>query len=65
MIKHPNEFYSLEPDQDWMRPEQDTPIKGLTLAGDYTKTSNFATMESAVESGELAAKIVCEELEDF
>lgn len=65
VIKHPNEFYSLETDQDWMRPEQDTPIKGLTLAGDYTKTSNFATMESAVESGELAAKIVCEELEDF
>lgn len=62
VVKHPDEFYSLEPGHDWMRPEQDTPIKGFTLAGDYTKTSNFATMESAVESGEIAAKIVDEEL---
>ncbi|MEK1830445.1 FAD-dependent oxidoreductase [Priestia megaterium] len=30
-----------------MRPSQETPIKGLILAGDYTEQPYFATMEGA------------------
>lgn len=56
-INHDHDFYSLEPGNDWMRPEQKTPIPGLVLAGDYTRQPYFATMEGAVISGQKAAKI--------
>ncbi|GEL78184.1 hydroxysqualene dehydroxylase [Tenuibacillus multivorans] len=64
VVFHPDNFYTLEPGYDWMRPEQDTPIKGLALAGDYTKHSHFPTMEGAVMSGKTAAKIIEGELND-
>lgn len=51
-----NDFYSLDAGSQRLRPGQRTGIPGLTLAGDYTKTRSFATMEGAVLSGELAAK---------
>jgi zeta-carotene desaturase len=37
---------------------QETPIKGMFLAGDWTKTGWPATMEGAVRSGYLAAEAV-------
>jgi len=40
-----------------MRPRQRTGIDGLVLAGDYTRTPSFATMEGAVISGKKAAKV--------
>lgn len=52
-------FYSLAPGSQKLRPPQRTGIAGLTLAGDYTKTASFATMEGAVLSGKKAAKAVC------
>ena len=52
-----NEFYSLSPGSEKLRPNQQTNIKGLILAGDYTKTSSLCTMESAVISGKEAAKL--------
>lgn len=57
-VSEENEFYSLDCNSQKLRPKQKTGIKGLTLAGDYTLTSSFATMESAVISGKKAAKCV-------
>lgn len=58
VVNHPTDFYALEPHQDRLRPEQATPVGGLTLAGDYTRQKFLATMEGAVVSGRLAAENV-------
>ncbi len=56
-----DDFYSLARNNDRLRPRQRTPIPGLTLAGDYTKQKYLATMEGAVQSGELAARAILKE----
>lgn len=56
-VSENNDFYSLGKGSQSLRPTQYTGIKGLILAGDYTLTPSFATMEGAVISGEKAAKI--------
>jgi 15-cis-phytoene desaturase len=48
----------MRPGTEPMRPEQQTPVPGLYLAGDYTKQPFTATMEGAVISGRLAAEAV-------
>ncbi|HET8671239.1 MAG TPA: FAD-dependent oxidoreductase, partial [Candidatus Saccharimonadales bacterium] len=53
-----HDFYSLEPNHEYLRPSQRTPIPGLTLAGDYTKQPYLATMEGATVSGKIASSIV-------
>ena len=58
VVKLPADFYSLSPGTDALRPPQQTPVPGLTLAGDYTRQQYLATMEGAVVSGRLAAQIV-------
>jgi 15-cis-phytoene desaturase len=58
VVSRLDDFYSLAPGHDRLRPEQATPIPGLTLAGDYTRQPYLATMEGAVVSGELAAHAV-------
>jgi 15-cis-phytoene desaturase len=58
VVKLPADFYSLSPGTDALRPPQETPIPGLTLAGDYTRQEYLATMEGAVVSGKLAAQVV-------
>jgi 15-cis-phytoene desaturase len=58
VIKLPADFYSLAPGNDGLRPPQETPIAGLTLAGDYTRQKYLATMEGAVVSGQRAARAV-------
>lgn len=58
VVSHPQDFHSLEPNNDHLRPEQQTAIVGLVLAGDYTRQPFFATMEGAVLSGIKAANIV-------
>lgn len=58
IVTHPDEFHTLSPGHNWMRPSQRTPVDGLTLAGDYTMQPYFSTMEGAVVSGQLAAKTV-------
>lgn len=55
-ITWPQDFYSYECGTDALRPPQKTPIKGLTLAGDYTRQKYMSTMEGAVVSGQLAAE---------
>lgn len=44
------------------RLSQRTPLPGLYLAGDWTDTGWPSTMESAVRSGNLAAKYIDEDL---
>jgi 15-cis-phytoene desaturase len=58
VVTRPDDFYSLAPGKDHLRPGQVTPIPGLTLAGDYTRQPLLGTMEGAVISGQLAARAV-------
>lgn len=58
VVKLPYDFYSLAPGNHHLRPDQATPIPGLTLAGDYTRQPLLGTMEGAVISGERAARLV-------
>jgi 15-cis-phytoene desaturase len=58
VVKLPADFYSLAPGNDALRPPQETPVRGLTLAGDYTRQKYLATMEGAVVSGRRAARAV-------
>lgn len=51
IVRHNNKFYHFSPNIDKKRPKQQTPIKGLILAGDYTQQKLFSTMEGAVISG--------------
>lgn len=62
MVNHADDFYSLAPGNDPLRPPQATPVRGLSLAGDYTQQPFVATMEGAVISGQLAAKAADEDL---
>lgn len=51
IVRHKNKFYKFSPNIDKKRPTTKTPIKGLILAGDYTKQKLYSTMEGAVISG--------------
>lgn len=51
-----------EPGVDALRPDQRSPIPGLYVAGEWTKTGWPSTMESAARSGYLAAERVLEDL---
>ena len=56
VVRHPSEFYLLEPGSEPLRPAQRTSIPGLALAGDYTRQPLICSMEGAVVSGRLAAE---------
>ncbi len=57
VVAHPHDFHSLEPGHLGLRPDQETPVPGLGLAGDYTKQRFMASMEGAVVSGRRAAEL--------
>jgi squalene-associated FAD-dependent desaturase len=54
--------FSPVPGVDALRPEQQSPISNLQLAGDWTRTGWPATMEGAVRSGYLAAANILKRL---
>ena len=56
VIKEVNATFSPEPGVDRWRPGQDSGVKGLFFAGDWTQTGWPATMEGAVRSGYLATE---------
>jgi zeta-carotene desaturase len=56
VIKEATATFSPEPGVDRWRPQQQTTIPRLFLAGDWTATGWPATMEGAVRSGYLAAE---------
>jgi zeta-carotene desaturase len=58
VIKEAEATFSPEPGVDRWRPQQESTIRGLFLAGDWTATGWPATMEGAVRSGYLAAEAV-------
>jgi len=58
VIKETAATFSPEPGVDRWRPKQETSIRKLFLAGDWTATGWPATMEGAVRSGYLAAEAV-------
>jgi zeta-carotene desaturase len=58
VIKEAEATFSPQPGVDHWRPQQQTSIRCLFLAGDWTATGWPATMESAVRSGYLAAEAV-------
>jgi len=58
VIKETAATFSPQPGVDRWRPTQQTAVKGMFLAGDWTSTGWPATMEGAVRSGYLAAEAV-------
>src|SRR5208282_5024867 len=56
VIKEAAATFSPQPGVDRWRPKQETSVKGMFLAGDWTDTGWPATMEGAVRSGYLAAE---------
>jgi len=58
VIKEAAATFSPEPGVDRWRPKQETRVRGLFLAGDWTDTGWPATMEGAVRSGYLAAEAI-------
>lgn len=58
VVKLPNSIYREVPGSDSLRPTQRTPIPNLALAGDYTRQDYMASMEGAVRSGHLAARVL-------
>jgi squalene-associated FAD-dependent desaturase len=58
VIKEAAATFSPEPGVDRWRPKQETAVRRLFLAGDWTNTGWPATMEGAVRSGYLAAEAV-------
>jgi hypothetical protein len=54
--------FAVRPGVDAHRPPQRTPVEGLFVAGDWTRTGWPATMEGAVRSGYLAAEGVLQDL---
>jgi squalene-associated FAD-dependent desaturase len=54
--------FAPRPGIDPLRPTQRTPLDGLFLAGDWTRTGWPSTMEGAVRSGYLAAEEVLRDL---
>lgn len=58
VVWDPNATVSLTPGTDAHRPGPNTAVPGFFVAGDWTRTGLPATIESAVKSGELAARVV-------
>lgn len=60
VIKEMAATFSPEPGVDQWRTGPGSPITGLWLAGDWTRTGWPATMEGAVRSGYRAAEVLLE-----
>ena len=56
VLREPFATFASSPELEALRPEPDTPIPGLFLAGDWTNTGLPATIEGAVRSGQRAAQ---------
>lgn len=65
VLKEARATFSVAPGLDAFRPQQQTELPGLFLAGDWTATEWPSTMEGAVRSGRLAAGEVAGERARF
>jgi zeta-carotene desaturase len=59
VIKEQRATFSAAPETESLRPDTISPIPGVLLAGDWTRTGWPATMEGAVRSGYRAAEHAC------
>ena len=64
VVSHPQDFYALRPGVEALRPGAQTPIRGLVLAGDYTRQPFLASMEGAAISGRRAAQVLLNNTRD-
>lgn len=62
VIHQPQATFSAQPGFESLRLDQTTPIAGLFLAGDWTRTELPSTMEAAAESAVRATDAVAEYL---
>jgi uncharacterized protein with NAD-binding domain and iron-sulfur cluster len=53
VIHQPQATFSAQPGFEQLRLDQRTPVEGLFLAGDWTKTELPSTMEAAAESADV------------
>ena len=58
VIKEPFATFSCRTGSDALRPDQQTPIRNLFVAGDWTRTGWPPTMEGAVRSGYRCAELI-------
>ena len=65
VLKEARATFSTTPGLDQVRPAQATGVRGLFLAGDWTRTDWPSTMEGAARSGRLAAGAVCGQEQRF
>ena len=65
ILKEARATFSVTPGLDQYRPNQQTGLSGLYLAGDWTRTDWPATMEGAARSGRLAAGAVLGNRQQF
>jgi uncharacterized protein with NAD-binding domain and iron-sulfur cluster len=63
-IWQPEATFWARPGSESIRPGPETPIRGLVLAGDWTRTNWPACLEGAVRSGHEAAR-VCLDLNEM
>lgn len=58
LIREKRATFSCTPEINRLRPENRTPVHGLWLAGDYTRTDLPATLEGAMQSGVQCAQLI-------
>jgi squalene-associated FAD-dependent desaturase len=58
VMREPEATFASDPAAELLRPSNATPVAGLFLAGDWTRTGLPATIEGAVRSGREAARLV-------
>jgi 15-cis-phytoene desaturase len=59
-VRTPTSVYETLPGCEEARPTQKSPISNFFVAGDFSKQRYLASMEGAILSGQLAAKVVAE-----
>ena len=64
LVKTPTSVYETLPGCEVMRPTQESPIQNFIMAGDFSKQKYLASMEGAILSGQLAAKVLSETVID-
>ena len=58
VVKTPRSVYAAIPGRNKYRPSQETPVRNLTLAGDWTSQKFLGSMEGAILAGKLAAEVI-------
>ena len=58
VVKVPRSVYAAVPGRNKYRPSQETPVRNLTLCGDWTSQKFLGSMEGAVLAGKLAAEVI-------